>query len=120
VAWQSISEWSDARTLRQGHRSRNADLSAVSRAEERRLTLRPVLVSAQKLVSGTVAATRPRFEAKGISLTAESVTAGNVPVDPDRLAEALGALLDNALRHTGSGGVSRSPPPDITTDAGSW
>ena len=26
-------------------------------------------------------------------------------VDPDRLAEALGALLDNALRHTGSGGV---------------
>ncbi len=81
------------------------DLSAVSRAEERQLNLRPVLVSTQELVSGAVAAARPRFEAKGISLITESVTAGNVLVDPDRLAEALGALLDNALRHTGSAGV---------------
>jgi len=28
-----------------------------------------------------------------------------VLADPDRLAEALGALLDNALRHTSTGGV---------------
>ena len=81
------------------------DLSAVSRAEERQLNLHPVLISTQELVSRVVAAARPRFEAKDISLTAESVTAGNVLVDRDRLAEALGALLDNALRHTGSGGV---------------
>lgn len=81
------------------------DLSAVSRAEERQLNLHPVLVSTQELLSGAVAAARPRFEAKGISLTTEHVTAGNVLIDPDRLAEALGALLDNALRHTGSGGV---------------
>ncbi len=81
------------------------DLSAVSRAEERQLNLHPVLVSAQELVSGAVAAARPRFEANGISLTAESISAGDVLVDRDRLAEALGALLDNALRHTGIGGV---------------
>ncbi len=81
------------------------DLSAVSRAQERQLNLRPALVSTQELVSGAVAAARPRFEAKNITLTAESLTASDVLVDPDRLAEALGALLDNALRHTGNGGV---------------
>ena len=82
------------------------DLSAVSRAEERQLNLHPVLVSAEDLVSGVVTAARPRFDTKGISLTPEtSVTACHVLADPDRLAEALGALLDNALRHTGSGGV---------------
>ena len=82
------------------------DLSAVSRAEERQLNLHPVLVSAQDLVSGAVTAARPRFDAKEISLTLEAgVAACRVLVDPDRLAEALGALLDNALRHTSIGGV---------------
>jgi two-component system sensor histidine kinase BaeS len=82
------------------------DLSSVSRAEERQLNLHPVLVSAQDLMSTAVAAARPRFDAKGVSLTAGgSATTGKVQVDPDRLAEALGALLDNALRHTAQGGV---------------
>ncbi len=82
------------------------DLSAVSRAEERQLNLNPVLVPLQDVVSGAVAAARPRFDAKGITLTADDrVTAVRVLVDPDRLAEALGALLDNALRHTAKEGT---------------
>jgi signal transduction histidine kinase len=82
------------------------DLSAVSRAEERQLNLRPVMASLQDLVSEVAAAARPRFEAKGITLTAdEGPAVGQVLVDPDRLAEALGALLDNALRHTTKGGT---------------
>ena len=82
------------------------DLSAVSRAEERQLNLHPVLVPVEDLVSGAVKAARPRFDAKGISLTlAAGVTTCQVLADPDRLAEALGALVDNALLHTGSGGV---------------
>jgi two-component system, OmpR family, sensor histidine kinase BaeS len=82
------------------------DLSAVSRAEERQLNLHRVRVSIQDLTSETAAAARPRFDAKGISLTAdEGPTEGQVLVDPDRLAEALGALLDNALRHTAKGGT---------------
>ncbi|HZX98267.1 MAG TPA: HAMP domain-containing sensor histidine kinase [Dermatophilaceae bacterium] len=82
------------------------DLSAVSRAEERQLNLHPVLVAAGDLVSGAVTAARPRFDAKEISITvAATATACDVLVDRDRLAEALGALLDNALRHTGTGGV---------------
>ena len=84
------------------------DLSAVSRAEERQLNLHPVPISAQDLVSGALTAARPRFDAKEISLTVEATaTAFAVLVDPDRLAEALGALLDNALRHTDAGGVVR-------------
>ena len=82
------------------------DLSAVSRAEERQLNLRPVRASIQDLVSEVAAAARPRFEAGGINLTAdEGPAVGQVLVDPDRLAEALGALLDNALRHTAKAGT---------------
>jgi len=82
------------------------DLSAVSRAEERQLNLRPVRVSVEDLASEAAAAARPRFDAKGITLTADKGPGiGEVLVDPDRLAEALGALLDNALRHTGKGGT---------------
>ena len=82
------------------------DLSAVSRAEERQLNLNPVLIPIEDVVSGSVTAARPRFEAKGISLTTNhGDAAGLVLVDPDRLAEVLGALLDNALRHTARGGT---------------
>jgi two-component system, OmpR family, sensor histidine kinase BaeS len=81
------------------------DLSAVSRAEERQLNLNPVLVPLQDVVSGAVAAARPRFEVKGIALTEDGGAAWQVLADPDRLAEALGALLDNALRHTAAGGI---------------
>ena len=83
------------------------DLSAVSRAEERQLNLRPVMASIHDLASAAAAAARPRFDAKGINLTAdEGPTVDSlVLVDPDRLAEALGALLDNALRHTAKGGT---------------
>ena len=82
------------------------DLSAVSRAEERQLNLNPVLVPVEALVSGAVASASARFEAKRVSLSADHGDAvGPVLVDPDRLAEALGALLDNALRHTPTGGT---------------
>ncbi|MEP7034919.1 MAG: HAMP domain-containing sensor histidine kinase, partial [Actinomycetota bacterium] len=82
------------------------DLSAVSRAEERQLNLDPVMVSIQDLLSEVVAGARPRFEAKGVNLNAdEGAGGGQVLVDPDRLTEALGALLDNALRHTDKGGA---------------
>jgi signal transduction histidine kinase len=82
------------------------DLSAVSRAEERQLNLLPIVVPIQDVVSGAVSAARPRFDAKGIRLTdAAGGAAWRVLVDPDRMAEALGALLDNALRQTAKDGT---------------
>jgi len=81
------------------------DLSAVSRAEERQLNLNPVLIPLEEVVSGSVTAALARFDAKGITLSADHAdTVVQVMADPDRLAEALGALLDNALRHTAPGG----------------
>jgi len=82
------------------------DLSAVSRAEERQLNLHPVMVPVHDLLSEAVTAARPRFAAKQIRLTTTDDRADwRVLADPDRLAEALGALLDNALRHTPEGGT---------------
>jgi signal transduction histidine kinase len=81
------------------------DLSAVSRAEERQLNLNPVLVPLQDVVSAAIAAARPRFDAKVITLTVDGASHWQVLADTDRLAEALGALLDNALRHTPQGGT---------------
>ena len=82
-----------------------SDLSAVSRAEERQLNMNPVLVPLQRLISTAVAGARPRFDAKGITLTEDGISPWQVFADTDRLAEALGALLDNALRHTPPGGT---------------
>lgn len=82
------------------------DLSAVSRAEERQLNLNPIPVSLSDIVITARAGAQARCEAKGISLIADLAHAtGKVLVDPDRLAEALGALLDNASRHTAPGGT---------------
>jgi signal transduction histidine kinase len=80
------------------------DLAAVSRAEERALDPRPRLLG--ELANTAADAIRARYTAKGVRLTV-GVAPGTpiVSVDPHRFAEALGNLLDNALRHTPSGGT---------------
>lgn len=85
-----------------------ADMAAVSRAEERQLDLRPLLVDAAVLATEAVAAAKARYASAGVSLEID-VAAGTsvVRVDPQRLAEALGNLLDNALRHTVAPGSVR-------------
>ncbi|HLF68112.1 MAG TPA: ATP-binding protein [Gaiellaceae bacterium] len=81
------------------------DLQKVSRAEERQLDLRVRLVEPAALVAGAVKAAGPAYAAKGVALEMDVTDAlPLVPVDPDRLGEVLANLLDNALRHTPSGG----------------
>lgn len=81
------------------------DLTAVSRAEEHRLDLRPSLVDPAALVTRAIQAAEPAYVAKGVALQA-SIGHGlsQVRVDPDRLGEVLANLLANALRHTPAGG----------------
>jgi signal transduction histidine kinase len=80
------------------------DITAVSRAEEGGLDIRPVPISTRILVEAAAAAAHDAYAAKRVDLTIEVGTAPAVVADPDRMAQVLGNLLDNALQHTAPGG----------------
>lgn len=82
------------------------DLDAVSRAEEGRLSLLLEAVDMHQLVDRAMATARSPYRAKGVALEqyAERLA---VVVDPQRVGQVLGNLLDNALRHTPPGGSVR-------------
>lgn len=84
------------------------DLQKVSRAEERQLELRLTPVAASTLVDGVATAAALAYAEKGVALEVDApASAGDVRVDADRMAEVLTNLLDNALRHTPTGGRVR-------------
>lgn len=103
-------ETTDARTLevlraQTGRLARLAsDIADVSQAEEGqvRLDLRPVELD--QLLRTAIASAQGRYEVKGVKLSTELGADVTVRVDGQRLAQVLGNLLDNALRHTPSGG----------------
>jgi two-component system, OmpR family, sensor histidine kinase BaeS len=81
------------------------DVAALAQAEEGYASMAPIPLAPDTLVASAVAAIADRFAAKGITLT--SRVGDNLPqiwADPQRLAQVLGNLLENALRHTPSGG----------------
>ena len=81
------------------------DMTSVSRAEEGDLdvTLRTVDPGALASAAGDTA--RDLFTAKGVHLETNLGTSDRVRVDPERMGQVLGNLLDNALRHTPPGGT---------------
>lgn len=79
------------------------DLDAVSRAEEGRLSLVPEPVDISDLVKLAVATAHSRYQAKGVLLEQRSEQISAL-VDPQRIGQILGNVLDNALRHTPPGG----------------
>ncbi|HEY3409328.1 MAG TPA: HAMP domain-containing sensor histidine kinase, partial [Propionicimonas sp.] len=82
------------------------DLEVVSRAEERQLLLSTEPMPVAELVESAAAANRENCRAAGIDLTTSVAAAiPKVRVDPDRIQEVLGNLLDNARRHTPRGGT---------------
>jgi two-component system, OmpR family, sensor histidine kinase BaeS len=77
------------------------DLAILSPLDEERVSLRPLVVSADELVASSAAAFRPRFEREGVDLVVPSAAkAYPVFADPARLGQVLENLLDNALRYT--------------------
>ncbi len=82
------------------------DIAKVSRAEERQLDLRVRTAPAQELLAAAAAAARSGYAEKGVRLELDAARGdASVAVDPDRFAEVLANLLENALRHTPPGGA---------------
>lgn len=93
------------------------DLEVVSRADERQLLLAPEPVAIADLIRTAVTANRERYRTTRIQLNTSVASATPVvSVDPDRIQEVLGNLLDNALRHTANGGsVTLDAHPEAGT-----
>jgi two-component system sensor histidine kinase BaeS len=95
------------------------DLSAVSKAQSGEVGLALAPQDPAELLRLAVLAAKDRAEAGGVELTVQ-VDSSMPPVlaDPDRMAQVLGNLVDNALRHTESGGrvvlAGRRMPDAVT------
>lgn len=81
------------------------DMTSVSRAEEGILEVTLRTVDPAALASAAADNARHLFRAKGVQLATVLDTSDRVRVDPERMGQVLGNLLDNALRHTPSGGT---------------
>ncbi|HEY5845612.1 MAG TPA: ATP-binding protein [Microlunatus sp.] len=81
------------------------DISAVSQAQEGNLEIRPELVEVDEVLHAAINAAADSYRAKGVTLLDPATVRATVQVDPHRMGQILGNLLDNALRHTPSGGT---------------
>ncbi len=81
------------------------DMTAVSRAEEGILDVTLRTVDSAALASAAADNARHLFTAKGVQLEMSPGTSDRVRVDPERMGQVIGNLLDNALRHTPPGGT---------------
>ena len=79
----------------------------MSRAEEGQLPVELRPTSVRDLLDSTLQEWEERFEAAGVALRRDFVMRRSpiIHADPDRLAQVLGNLLSNALRHTSPGGA---------------
>lgn len=82
----------------------SADAAALAQAEEAHSTIRPEWVDSGQLAGAVGAAVADRYAAKGVALTTRVVDGPLLWGDRQRMAQVLGNLLDNALRHTPAGG----------------
>ena len=82
------------------------DISAVSRAEEGSISITRRPIAAAAVARSAFESARERFDLKGVDFRLGSGVAEDLTlfIDPDRIAQVLGNLLDNALRHTPRGG----------------
>ena len=81
------------------------DLRLLAQVDGGDLQLQRTRTHLEDLVQSCVDALRPRAEAKGVALGVEVPEAlPELDLDPTRIAQAVGNLLDNAVTHTPEGG----------------
>ena len=83
------------------------DLRTISIAEGGHLPLERTRIEIRALLDSVVAGFEARAAGNLITLSVQSPERLTVDADPDRLRQALGALIDNALRHTPEHGSVR-------------
>jgi len=81
------------------------DLMLLARLEAREFSWRPEDVDLAAHLRELVEAQRVRAGEMRVRLTADIEDVGVVSVDPDRVGQIVGNLLDNALRYTPEGGA---------------
>jgi len=82
------------------------DITSVSRAEEGQVGLHARAVRPESVATAAADAAAEAYQAKGVLLVTR-IAAGlpELSLDPERMGQVLGNLLDNALRHTPTGGT---------------
>ena len=80
------------------------DLLVLARADRGRLPVRREAVDMSQLIRSAVEAFTPTAAARGVDIDSRVTAVDRVSLDPLRIRQAVGNLLDNALRHTPPGG----------------
>jgi len=83
------------------------DLMLLARIEAREFSLRPEEVDLGGHLQGVLEGFRGRANAARVDLRADIDDVGSILIDPDRIAQIVGNLLENALRYTPEAGTVR-------------
>ena len=83
------------------------DLRTISLAEGGHLPLQRQALDVRTLLDSVAAGFEARAAGGSVRLSVEAQDGLTVEADPDRLRQVIGALVDNALRHTPEGGSVR-------------
>ena len=80
------------------------DISAVSKAEEGQLPIDPRPVRVAELVRTAISAAAHAAESRSVRLVERTASQSvEIMADPERMAQVLANLLDNAIRHSPAG-----------------